>query len=396
MTRTGNRRTARPRRAAGLRSAAISTPALALILGILGSCVSTPVSTTPDSHDIRLELVEWARLAQNAHNVQPRRVVLNPERYNGLLLYVDDRRLLPETAPPARQVTISMGTFLAVLEARAAQLGYRSDITLFPEGVYDRATIGSLPVAHVRLSTDVHPTARYPEAGDIDALTTPTVKYRIEPANLSPAVAAALSGYSRPEIAIQVVSDPALVARLNELSIQAFEIEMRHEPTLMESYDLNRMNGRQRRRHPYGIAYTANFPARSLWLIDMVSTVAPQRPERYGEAGIRYFREALEQVTDYVLIRSSDNSRHTQIETGMVLQAFWMRLHSDGYMVLPNSQPLQEYPEMDQLSQTIHREYADHGETLQMVLAIARPAPGRHRFAPRFSAEALLAREVAR
>jgi len=372
------------------------TLALALIpgiMGILSSCASAPASVALDNRDVRLELIEWARLAQNAHNVQPWRVVLGPQR-DELLLYVADSRLLPETDPPARQVTISMGTFLAVLEARAAQLGYKADISLFPEGVYDKTTIGSLPVAGVRLHADERATAQYPSAGDIDALTTPTVKYRMQPANLPPTLAEQLSDYSQPGIEVEVVSDPPSVARLNELSIEAFSLEMRHEPTLMESYDLTRMNGRQRRREPYGISYTANFPVRSLWLINAVSTVAPQRPEAYADAGIRAFTESMEQVTDYVLIRSSGNSRPTQVEVGMLLQALWMQLHSEGYMALPNSQPLQEYPAMDQLYRTIHREFAEDGETLQMLLAIARPESGRHRYGPRFPVEVLVAEEV--
>ena len=63
--------------------------------------------------DVRRELVEWARPAQNAHNIQPWRVVLHPRD------------------PTARQLTMSMGTFLAVLEARAARLGWAVDIDLF-------------------------------------------------------------------------------------------------------------------------------------------------------------------------------------------------------------------------------------------------------------------------
>lgn len=366
--------------------------ALAALATLITSCTSAPVSETVSSHDIRIELVEWARLAQNAHNVQPWKVVLDSRETKRMSLFVDESRPLPETDPPSRQITISMGTFLAVLDARAAQLGYQAEITLFPQGEYTESNIGELPVADILLR-NTGPgaaTARYPIAAEPDAVTSASVKYRYRPADLPAETIATIEGYSTDGLEISVINDPAEVAWLNELSIEAFALEMAYEPTMMESYNLMRMNGRARRETPYGLSLTANFPVRTLWFIDAYQTLFPQSPDAFGEMGTSIFTRAMENVTHYVLMVSDGNSRTTQVQTGMALQALWMDLHAAGHVVLPNSQALQEYPEMGELYSRMHARHSEEGQTIQMLLAVARPRGGRHRFGPRLPTEALI------
>jgi hypothetical protein len=373
-------------------SAALRWGALAALVLLVAACASAPVTEEANAEDIRYELVEWGRLAQNAHNVQPWRVVLDPRDTNRMTLYVDDSRPLPETDPPSRQITISMGTFLAALDARAAQLGYQADIALFPEGEYDEKTVGELPVADIRLQNmgSGSAEARYPIAAEPDAITSPSIKYRYRPADLPGETVATIEGYSTNSLEITMLDDPAEVAWLNELSIEAFALEMAYEPTMMESYELMRMNGRERREAPYGLSLTQNFPARTLWFIDAFQTLFPQDPEAFGETGTRIFTNAMENVTHYIVMVSDDNSRTTQVETGMALQALWMDIHAADHVVLPNSQALQEYPEMAELYDRMHDRYAEDGQTVQMLLAVAQPRGGRHRFGPRLPTEQLI------
>lgn len=374
--------------------AAMRTGLLLTVLMVLtAACVGAPV-TTEVAPDVRRELVEWARLAQNAHNVQPWRVVLHRRDPRRMTLYVNDERLLPATDPPARQLTMSMGTFLAVLEARAARLGWAVDINLFPGGEYDLDTIGELPVAEIALSeVGAGATARYPSAAQPDAITSPTVKYRLRPADLPPDMAEHVAAYSTPDLDVSLVSDAAEVAWLNRISAEAFALEMRTEATLMESYDLMRMTGRERREKPYGLSLTPNFPARSLWFVGLTQRIAPQNPEAFGETGTRIFTRALENVTHYVLMVSSNNSRTTQVETGLALQGLWMDFHVADHVLLPNSQALQEYPEMAELYARMHDRYAGEDETVQMLLAVARPQPGRHLHGPRLPVDKLIEEE---
>ncbi len=361
------------------------------ILAPLGCAASPPVRAgAAPAEDVRVELVEWARLAQSAHNYQSWRVVLDPVRSDRMELYVESGRLLPETDPYARQTVISLGTFLAVIDARAAQLGYRAEIDLLPDGELDEQNLSRLPAARVTLARTANPSSRFEAAADVDALTTATMKYRYRPAEIDAGLAARITAWSGNGIDVEVVSDPDQVAWLNRVSLDAFTIEMEHEPTLMETYESTRWNGRDRRHAPYGLAFTANFPRHALWLVDALMTVAPQRPAAFGRTGVRTFTSAIEHINTYIVLKTDDNSRRTQIEAGMALQALWMELHSADHVVLANSQALQEYPAMAPLYAEVHERLASDGGTVQMLLAVARPRGGRHAFSPRFAAEELI------
>ncbi|MCG8480439.1 MAG: hypothetical protein MI724_15205 [Spirochaetales bacterium] len=370
-----------------LRVTTFGAAAVAALM--LNACTQAPVTTEVRS-DVRLELVEWARLAQSAHNKQPWRIVLDPADPNLLRLFIEATRLVPETDPPARQITLSAGTFLAILDARAAQLGYETTIELFPEGEYDLDTIGERPVATVTLRRNAAAEATFPVAAQIDAVTSPTIKYRYRPAELSDETIRRIENHSDGTVRFVVVQDPLEVQWLNELSVDAFTIEMEYEPTLMESYNVTRFNGRQRRRDPYGIAFTANFPRRSRWFIDGWFTLFPMSPESYGGSGIDLFTQAMDQMNTHVMMITADNSRTTQVRAGMALQAVWMEVYASGHVILANSQALQEYAAMEEPYRRIHERWAVHGETIQMLLAVAQSHGMTYTFSPRLPVERLV------
>ncbi|TVR31405.1 MAG: hypothetical protein EA404_10150 [Spirochaetaceae bacterium] len=377
------------------RRLSLVLPVLPIVCTILVTvaCAGAPVrANSAPAEDIRVELVEWARLAQSAHNYQPWRVVLDPVRSDRMKVFVESERLLPQTDPYARQTVISVGAFLAVIEARAARLGYQADIELLPDGDLDDEDLARLPAARITLLPSTEARSDFAAAADVDALTTATVKYRYRPAELDPAVVNRITSYASQGIHVNVVTDAGQVAWLNRVSIDAFTVEMQHKPTLTETHESTRWNGRARRQDPYGLAFTANFPLRTLWLTDAFMTVAPQKPEAFGRTGIRLFTRALEDITTYITLITDDNSRRTQIETGMVLQTIWMELHAADHVVLANSQALQEYSRMEPLYAEVHGRLAPGGGTVQMLLAVTRPRGGTHRFSPRFAAVDLITR----
>src|SRR5690606_12388643 len=70
-----------------------------------------------------------------------------------ILLSCDLTRLLPETDPLSRQIMMSHGTFLELLDIAAREKRLRARIELFPQGVFgDRPD--TRPTARVRLEPD--------------------------------------------------------------------------------------------------------------------------------------------------------------------------------------------------------------------------------------------------
>ena len=84
--------------------------------------------------DLRRWILGYAILAPHSHNLQSWLVDLSvPDQ---ILLRCDLQRLLPETDPFSRQIMMSQGTFLELLDIAARERGQRAEIALFPEGAF--------------------------------------------------------------------------------------------------------------------------------------------------------------------------------------------------------------------------------------------------------------------
>ena len=138
--------------------------------------------------DARRWILSHAILAPHSHNLQSWLVDLSvPDE---ITLFIDQKRLLPETDPFSRQMMMSQGTFLELLDLAAKQKGLRAEIALFPQGVFSPTKVDARPTARIRLVADasVKPDplfaqilrrrtnreayeAREPEAAALQALT---------------------------------------------------------------------------------------------------------------------------------------------------------------------------------------------------------------------------------
>ena len=102
--------------------------------------------------DIRRWILGYAILAPHSHNLQSWLVDLGTP--DEIVLRCDLERLLPETDPFSRQIMMSHGTFLELLDMAARERGLRAEITLFPEGAFGPDKPDRRPVARVRLTAD--------------------------------------------------------------------------------------------------------------------------------------------------------------------------------------------------------------------------------------------------
>ena len=102
--------------------------------------------------DDRRWILAHALLAPHSHNLQSWLVDLRTE--GEILLRCDRTRLLPATDPQSRQIVMSQGTFLEVLDLAARERGYRPEIEPFPEGPFGPEQVDDRPVARIRLVRD--------------------------------------------------------------------------------------------------------------------------------------------------------------------------------------------------------------------------------------------------
>lgn len=358
--------------------------ALAVALGASG-CAPADSNTVGEGStaEVWSAIVDQARWAQNAHNVQSWRLttVSSTVLTGGL----DPERLLPETDPIARQLVLSLGALTGAARAAAAEAGYHLDAQwIGPEDW----TVADDPGATLFRWT-IRPTA-HRDWETIDGLTAATVKYRLDPAVISTEEADWLEGtYSGDGYAFIVETDTRRVRETLELAIEAFETEMRYEPTLRESYDLTRIGARARRESPYGITLRGNFPRATFWAVDALAALFPQSLEQYADSGIGLFTGALASGRSLIVLTTEDNSPRSWFRSGIALQELWMDVRAQGMELLPLSQGLQEYEQVSGYYEQLHELWATEGGTVQMIMHVGTPR-GRMGRSPRLPVDAIL------
>lgn len=328
------------------------------------------------SQDIRIELIDQAKWAMSAHNVQPWDIVLDDSDSLKLAVHLPTSRLLPETDPYSRQLMLSVGGFLSLLEDFAAVRGYQTEVELFPDGKLPVNDIGAdfkSPLAVVVF--EEVPFTSAPEY--LDAIASATPKADLQPVILKPSLERSLLALNRSvEIDLRFIHDPPVLARIKPILKDSFRLEMTHAPTLDESYDLTRRNNRQIETDSWGLSYRSSFRGGSLGFIQLFETLFPMKRETWGETGADNYDVEIDRAASFITITTDGNTRRHQIEAGKVFERVWRKLIHEGYAVLPASQPIQEYSAMAELYNLIHESLADTGETIQMVAAIGIPPEG--------------------
>lgn len=315
--------------------------------------------------DPRQRALSWALLAPNPHNRQPWLADLSEPGI--ITLYADPARMLPETDPFNRQITIGLGCFLELLRMAAAEDGHRAETVLFPQGS-DPAALDQRPVARITLTQD--PTvARDPLFAQV-----PTRRSNKEPFDLSrpvpPDLLAQLAASVRGPARFGGSVDAADIETWRALTREALRIEVETPRTFQESVDLFRIGHAEVDANPDGIDFTGPL-FESLRLTGQFSRESAADPESFA------FRSGLDSVfanTDtamgHVWLVTADNSRETQIATG----ADWLRVNlaatALGLGFQPLSQALQEFPEMAGPYRQVHERLAPDGGTVQMLARI--------------------------
>ncbi|WP_299963542.1 twin-arginine translocation pathway signal protein [uncultured Roseobacter sp.] len=310
--------------------------------------------------DPRKRALSYALLAPNPHNRQPWLVDLS--RPDEVTLYADTQRLLPETDPFNRQITIGLGCFLELMRIAALEEGLRVDIELFPEGMAD-AGLDTRPVARCRFAPTTAP--RDPLFAQVPhrrTLKEPYDTTRAVPLAVLQRIAAAAMHGSE----VQLTAAPDRVAALREISAEAFLIEFRTERTLKESVDLFRIGAREVNANPDGIDFTG--PTFEMLRMAGLFTreSAMDRNSTSYKQGERMIVENMMTAMAHLWQITPDNSRAAQIRAGQD----WVRINlaatAEGIGLQPLSQGLQEFPEMADIHASLHETLAPEGGTVQM------------------------------
>jgi hypothetical protein len=340
--------------------------------------------------DPRRWMLGYAILAPHSHNLQSWLVDLStPDQ---IMLRCDPARLLPETDPFSRQIMMSQGTFLELLDLAARERGLRAEITLFPEGAFvDRPD--ARPVARVRLVPDAT-VPRDPLFAQIRLRRTNRSAYDLA-RPVPDAAWAAMADAVRPyplRFGFAGTQQPALLAQQRALAAEAWRIELTTPRTVMESYKVLRVGAAEVARHRDGLTL---MDPKVVWLdrLGLFDRSRAPGPDDYAtRSQIDDFNRKLDSTPGFLWMVSDGNDRATQVQAGRAYARVQLAGTAHGVAMQPLQQALQEYPEQAVPHAEIRRLLgADaSGQTLQMWarLGFAPPVPP----APRRGVDAIVQR----
>jgi len=335
----------------------------------------SPWTISNDSiSDPRLRALAYAVLAPSPHNRQPWLIELKGE--NRLTLFCDTARLLPETDPYNRQITIGLGAFIELLRMAAAEDGYDLEIDYFPQGEPE-PTFDERPVANIRFSKTE--TIKDPLFAYVMDRRTNRSKFSETP--ISSLALKALETVMSPQRAdlLSYSDDASLVGSIKTLCVDGWNIEIETPRTHHESTRLTRVGEKQINASPDGISLSGPM-MEALGLTGQLSEEKMNDKDSQAYKGTRDFYTGLiDTARAFAWITSPDNSRLNQIKSG----ADWLRLHlvatQHGLAFQPLSQILQEFPEMSEPYAQIHAVLEiEHPRIIQGLFRLgyaASPAP---------------------
>ena len=303
--------------------------------------------------NVREWILSYAILAPHSHNLQSWMVDLRePDQ---IVLHCDLGRLLPETDPHFRQIMMSHGTFLELLDMASKERGLRADIELFPEGAFDTTKIDQRPVARIRLAADKN-VKKDPLFAEVTKRRTNREAYeaRAIPPEAIRAITDSVAAYP---IRLGFVGNdkPDLLAKHRTIAAEAWRIELVTPRTILESYKVLRIGPEEIAKYRDGISLNKPFLRliASLGLFDRSKAPGPE--DSAVTSQIKDFNSNLESTPAFFWMITEGNDRKTQVNAGRAYVRAQLAATLHGLSMQPISQALQEYPEVAKPYSSIHQ-----------------------------------------
>ncbi len=310
----------------------------------------------------RMRALSYAILAPNPHNRQPWMVDLSqPDR---AVLHVDTARMLPETDPFNRQITIGLGCFLELMVMAAAADGYRVEIEPFPEGERpERLTAAPVAVATFTKDARVEPDPLFAHVLDRRSNKEPFDTGRA----VSRALLDELVSVGRHGTVLAATNEERQVEALRALTHEALLVEIETPRTYRESVELFRIGKREIEANPDGIDFSGPL-FETLALIGKFDREIALNPNSQAYAqGIAAVLENTDTAMAHIWMVTESNSRYDQIAAGRD----WLRINlaatALGLGLQPLSQALQEYAEVALHYARAHEMLAPKSGRVQML-----------------------------
>jgi len=318
--------------------------------------------------EYRRRFLSYALLAPNPHNRQPWLVRLDGE--DGLTLFCDLDRRLPETDPFDRQIVLGCGAFLELLSLAAAHEGYSAEITAFPEG--DPAPrLDTRAIARVRfVAGAAQPDPAFAAIG-IRRTNRNTYTERDVAADLLGQLDSAGSVHGA---AARTTMETKLVARLRDITWRGHETESLTYRTMKESVDLMHIGKAEVARWRDGLVLEGPMMELSR-MTGMLSHEALLDPKSDAfRMGLDMYRPKAASARAFAWLINDHTGRTSELNAGRAYARLALKAAELGLAIHPWSQTLQEFPEMQSLHAEVHALIGE-GKRVQMLVRAGYAEP---------------------
>ncbi|WP_432473051.1 Acg family FMN-binding oxidoreductase [Amphritea sp. HPY] len=334
----------------------------------------------PQQKDIRMQVLSYAILSPNPHNIQPWIVRLTGDK--SFDLYVDPARLLPATDPFYRQIHVSQGTFLETLSIAATGFGHEATIDYFPQGIYGNQELLNKPIASIELipRTDLSPDPLFAHL-----LTRHSNKREYDNRRLTEAEINTLRDFhgSDNSYPLSIVQSTEAKQQFEQILTKGMQIEVGDKGRDHETISMFRFNDDEVKqyRDGFGVSQAGLSGMKKLIVENFVLSreSVEKDPTAFGEQAVDITRKAAASTATFAWISTPGNSRLDQVKAGrdycrINLKTTAMRLAQH-----PMSQVLQEFDEMLPLQARFKKQFAiKDSDTVQMLFRLGRAEATPH------------------
>lgn len=303
--------------------------------------------------DVRKWILSYAILAPHSHNLQSWLVDLSVP--GEIILHCDLTRLLPETDPFYRQIMMSHGTFLEMLDLAAREQGMKADIEFFPEGIFGPDKLDQRPVARIKLTRDPE-VAKDPLFAQI--LRRHTNREAYDPAKAVPEDAVAAMAESTKSYGIRFgfvgLDKPAELLKHRSIAKEAWKIELTTPEKILETYRVLRIGPDEIAKYKDGIYIKSRFLGLLVKFGLFDRTKAPSADSFATTGQIETFNKNLDSTPGFLWMITEGNERSQQVQAGRAYARVQLAGTAHGLAMQPLSQALQEYPAVAGPYEAIH------------------------------------------
>ncbi len=359
---------------------------VSILPSILSGCAAKPFTALDGWHaksktqaDIRLLILSYAILAPNAHNIQPWWVKLtSPLEFE---LYIDQDRLLPETDPYARQIHISHGAFIELLDLAARYYGYLIDIHYFPQGMLDNTLVSDKPIAHIQIIKSKIAEPDHLFNSIFDRVSNKR-KYDDKPISTDILTQLTLALYEDVS-SLSFTNDPRLLKTISSITNSAMQIETEDHRRNDETLQMFRFNDAELEQYRDGLsidqAGVSGIKKAIAETFFVTRHKAMNDKSAFSKEAINLTQMQADSAMAWAWLTTKNNTRQEQILIGRTYARVHLKATELGLAMQPLSQILQEYDDMSTLQKRFFKLLKiPKGHTVQMLFRLGYAPTVRH------------------